>query len=192
MPSGSSSRSERVRLWLERARHGYRLRDAATEEPVRDDDPRVRVVKVAGVSYRLDTLQDDAFSPGRRLALVPEPDNEHDPHAIGIWDAKQQLQAGYVPAETARELDAEQIGVRHGRLEGNKIHTASMLDRPTRRLSRCFAYVTPVTPLLDGQRRPFVGRLTASGALYKCYAARGLWPGCPSRQTRDGSVPTEE
>ena len=106
MPSGSSSRSERVRLWLERARHGYRLRDAATEEPVRDDDPRVRVVKVAGVSYRLDTLQDDAFSPGRRLALVPEPDNEHDPHAIGIWDAKQQLQAGYVPAETARELDA--------------------------------------------------------------------------------------
>src|SRR5438874_2891820 len=41
----------------------------------------------------------------------------------------------------------------------------------------------------DGQ---FVGRLTASGALYKCYAARGLWPGYPSRQTRDGSVPTEE
>jgi HIRAN domain len=98
--------SDRVRLWLERERDGYRIRDAATEELVRDDDPRLRVVKVAGVSYRLDELQDDAFAPGRRLALVPEPDNEHDPNAIAIWDAERRVQAGYVPAETARELDA--------------------------------------------------------------------------------------
>jgi len=95
-----------VRIWLERSGGGFRLRDAETEEPVRDDDPRVRVVKVAGVSYRLEALQDDAFAPGRRLALVPEPDNEHDPHAIGIWDEERRLQAGYVPAEAARELDA--------------------------------------------------------------------------------------
>jgi len=93
---------------LERAGDGYRLRDAATEEIVRSDDPRVRVVKVAGVSYRLKALQDDAFAPGRRLALVAEPDNEHDPHAIGIWDAEQRVQAGYVPAEIARELDADE------------------------------------------------------------------------------------
>jgi hypothetical protein len=97
----------RLRLWLERAGGGYRLRDAATEEVVRSDDPRVRVIKVAGVSYRLEALQDDVFAPGRRLALVAEPDNEHDPNAIGIWDAERRLQAGYVPAETARELDAE-------------------------------------------------------------------------------------
>jgi hypothetical protein len=97
---------QRLRLWLERAGDGYRLRDAATEEIVRSDDPRVRVVKVAGVSYRLQALQDDAFAPGRRLALVAEPDNEHDPHAIGIWDAELRVQAGYVPAEIARELDA--------------------------------------------------------------------------------------
>jgi hypothetical protein len=83
------------------------LRDAANEEIVRTDDPRVRVIKVAGVSYRLDALQDDAFAPGRRLALVAEPDNEHDPHAIAVWDEKRRLQAGYVPAEVARELDAD-------------------------------------------------------------------------------------
>ena len=99
---------ERLRLWLERAGDGYRLRDAATEELVRpDDDPRLRVIKVAGVSYRLEALQDDAFAPGRRLALVAEPDNEHDPHAIGIWDVERRVQAGYVPAEFARDLRAD-------------------------------------------------------------------------------------
>jgi hypothetical protein len=74
---------------------------------VRDDDPSIRVVKVAGVSYRLDALQDDAFTPGRRLALVPEPDNEHDPNAIAIWDDERRVQAGYVPADIARELRAD-------------------------------------------------------------------------------------
>jgi len=94
----------RLRLWLEATTGGYRLRDAATDEVVRAGDPRVRVIKVAGVSYRLDALQDAAFAPGRRLALVAEPDNEHDPNAIGVWDEERRLQAGYVPAEIAREL----------------------------------------------------------------------------------------
>lgn len=99
---------ERLRLWLERAGDGLRLRDAATEELVRaDDDPRLRVIKVAGVSHRLDALQDDAFEPGHRLALVAEPDNEHDPNAIGVWDEERRVQAGYVPAEIARELRAD-------------------------------------------------------------------------------------
>jgi hypothetical protein len=97
--------SARLRLWLERTRDGYRLRDAETNAVVRHEDARIRVVKVAGVSYRLEAVQDEAFRPGKRLALVPEPDNEHDPHAIGIWDAEQRLQAGYVPAEIARDLD---------------------------------------------------------------------------------------
>jgi hypothetical protein len=107
MPPEGSSSSERVRLWLERARDGFRVRDAATEELVRESDPRIRVVRVAGVSYRMDALQNDAFVPGRRLALVPEPDNEHDPNAIGIWDEERRVQAGYVPAEVARELNAD-------------------------------------------------------------------------------------
>jgi HIRAN domain len=99
---------QRLRLWFERTRDGYRLRDAATEEIVRHDDPRIHVVPLAGSSYRLDALQDDAFAPGSRLALVPEPDNEHDPNAIGVWDADRRAQGGYVPAVTARELDASE------------------------------------------------------------------------------------
>jgi hypothetical protein len=97
----------RVRLWLERTRDGYRLRDAASEELVREDDRRIKVVKLAGVSYRLEALQDDGFAPGRRLALVPEPDNEHDPHAIAVWDADRRVQGGYVPADVAAELHAD-------------------------------------------------------------------------------------
>jgi HIRAN domain len=99
--------NERVRLWLERSGAGFRLRDAATGELVRGEDPRIRVIKVAGVSYRLDALQNDAFAPGQRLALVPEPDNEHDPNAIGVWDEHRRLQVGYVPAEIARELEVD-------------------------------------------------------------------------------------
>jgi hypothetical protein len=100
-----------LRLWLEAAPDGYFLRDAASGEPVRWSDPRVRVVPVAGASYRMDALQDDAFAPGRRLALVPEPDNEYDPNAVGIWDADRRVQAGYVPAEVAPELRGDEQAV---------------------------------------------------------------------------------
>src|SRR5438093_8692458 len=105
--AASLSSETRLRIWLERSAGGFRLRDAATERFVRDDDPRIRVVKVAGVSYRMDALQDDAFAPGRRLALVPEPGNEHDPNAIAVWDEDRRVQAGYIPAEVARELDGD-------------------------------------------------------------------------------------
>ena len=111
MPPAGSSSSDRLRLWLERSGGGFFLRDAASDEPVGWSDPRVRVVKVAGASYRHDALQDAAFDPGRRLSLVPEPENEHDPNAIAIWDAERQLQAGYVPAEVAPELDGGEQAV---------------------------------------------------------------------------------
>jgi hypothetical protein len=112
MPSGSSSSSEpRLRLWLERGASGYWLRDAQTGDAVRWDDERLRVVKLAGASYRLEALQDDAFAPGRRLALVREPGNEHDPNAVAVWDAGQHLQAGYVPANVAPELKGDEQAV---------------------------------------------------------------------------------
>ncbi|HJU37124.1 MAG TPA: HIRAN domain-containing protein [Gaiellaceae bacterium] len=103
--------SERLRIWLERGESGYRLRDAATGDAMKWDDPRVHVVKLAGVSYRADALQEDAFAPGRRLALVPEPGNEHDPNAVGVWDATRRIQAGYVPAEVAPELGGDDQAV---------------------------------------------------------------------------------
>jgi hypothetical protein len=102
---------ERLRLWLERGPSGYWLRDAETEEPIRWDDERFRVVRVAGASYRADALQDEAFAPGRRLALVPEPENEHDPNAVALWDADRRVQAGYVPAEVAPELAGDEQAV---------------------------------------------------------------------------------
>ena len=110
--------SERLRLILERAHSGYRLRDAATGEPVRWEDPRIRVVPAAGVSYRLEALPDPSFDPGRRLALVPEPDNEHDPNAVAIWNEEQTLQLGYVPRETAAELGGDEQAVSLWRVEG--------------------------------------------------------------------------
>ena len=111
MPPESSSRSNRLRIWLERGESGYWLRDAATGEAMRWDDPRVRVVRLAGASYRLEALQDEAFAPGRRLALVREPENEHDPNAVAVWDADRRLQAGYVPAEIAPALDGDEQAV---------------------------------------------------------------------------------
>jgi hypothetical protein len=105
--------SDRLRLWLERARSGagYHLRDAATGERVDWDDQRIRVVPVAGVSFREEEVRDASFDPGRRLALLPEPDNDHDPHAVAIWNESRSLQAGYVPREVATELDGSEIAV---------------------------------------------------------------------------------
>jgi hypothetical protein len=109
---------ERLRLWLERAGAGYRMRDAATGEPAPWEDERVRVVAVAGVSFRPGAVDDPSFDPGRRLALVPEPENEHDPHAVGIWNEERSLHAGYVPREVAPELRGDEQTVSLWRVEG--------------------------------------------------------------------------
>jgi hypothetical protein len=105
--------SERLRLWLERDRRGagYHLRDAASGERVGWEDPRLRVVAVAGVSFRPEAVTDRSFDPGARLALVPEPGNAHDPNAVGIWNEERTLQAGYVPRETAPELRGDELAV---------------------------------------------------------------------------------
>src|SRR5207302_965330 len=111
MLPGSSSPSERLRIWLERGEAGYWLRDATSGDAMKWDDPRVRVVKLAGATYRADALQDDAFAPGERLALVREPENEHDSNAIAVYDAERRLQAGYVPADIAPELRGDEQAV---------------------------------------------------------------------------------
>jgi hypothetical protein len=108
----SAAVGDRLRLWLERARGGgYRLRDAATGEEVRWEDPRIRVVPVAGVSFRPEAVRDATFDPGQRLALVPEPDNPHDPHAVAVWNEARSLQAGYVPRDVAAELEGSELAV---------------------------------------------------------------------------------
>ena len=110
--------SERLRLWLERAERGYHLRDAASGEPVRWEDPRIRVIAAAGVTFRPESLEDPSFDPGRRLELVPEPTNEHDPNAIGIWNADRTLQVGYVPAAVAPDVTGDEQAVSLWRVDG--------------------------------------------------------------------------
>ena len=90
----------RLRLWLERDRRGagYHLRDAATGERVEWEDPRLLVVPVAGVSFRPEAVKDSSFDPGRRLALVPEPENEHDPGAVAVWNAGSNTAGRLRPA----------------------------------------------------------------------------------------------
>ncbi len=85
---------------------------------MRWEDPRLRVVPVAGVTYRPEALVDASFDPGSPLALVAEPDNEHDPNAVGVWNAERTLQVGYVPAAVAPELAGDEQAVSLWRVDG--------------------------------------------------------------------------
>jgi hypothetical protein len=85
---------------------------------VRWEDSRIRVVPVAGVSFRPGNVDDASFEPGSRLALVPEPENEHDPNAVAIWNQARTLQAGYVPRDVARELEGNEQAISLWRVEG--------------------------------------------------------------------------
>jgi hypothetical protein len=103
---------------------------------VKQDDPRIRVIAVAGVSFRADDVRDASFDPGARLSLVREPDNEHDPNAIAIWNEARTLQAGYVPRDVAPELAGDEVAVSLWRFgEGLRVLLAphgSWIGRPRR------------------------------------------------------------
>ena len=85
---------------------------------MRWEDPRILVVPVAGVSFRIESLDDPSFDPGCSLALVPEPDNPHDPNAVAVWNEDRTLQLGYVPREVAPTLGGEEQAISLWRLEG--------------------------------------------------------------------------
>ena len=70
------------------------------------------------MTFRPGNVDDASFDPGRRLALVREPENEHDPKAVAIWNEQRTLQAGYVPRETAAELAGDEQAVSLWRVEG--------------------------------------------------------------------------
>jgi hypothetical protein len=52
------------------------------------------------------------------LALVPEPENEHDPNAVGVWNEDRSLQLGYVPRDRTAELRGDEQAVSLWRVEG--------------------------------------------------------------------------
>ena len=76
------------------------------------------MIPVAGVTFRGDAVLDPSFDPGLPLALLPEPENEHDPNAVGIWNEQRTLHAGYVPRDVAAELDGSERAVSLWRVEG--------------------------------------------------------------------------
>ena len=52
------------------------------------------------------------------LTLMREPTNEHDPNAIGIWNAERTLQVGYVPAAVAPDVTGDEQAVSLWRVDG--------------------------------------------------------------------------
>ena len=63
------------------------------------------------MSFRPEAVADASFDPGRRVVLVPEPDNEHDPNAVAVWNEERTLQAGYVPRDVVTGLDGSEQAV---------------------------------------------------------------------------------
>ena len=49
---------------------------------------------------------------------MPEPENEHDPNAVAIWNEERTLQVGYVPAAIAPELTGDEQALSLWRVEG--------------------------------------------------------------------------
>jgi len=82
------------------------------------EDERILVVAAAGVSFRPEALDDPSFDPGRRLTLVPEPENEHDPNAVAIWNEERTLQVGYVPRDDTPRLAGDEQAVSLWRTDG--------------------------------------------------------------------------
>jgi len=64
-------------------------------------DARAIYCKVAGVQHHEGGIRGGQFTPVAAAKLVPEPDNPHDPNAVGVWDADGAIQAGYLPADVA-------------------------------------------------------------------------------------------
>ena len=66
----------------------------------------LRVAGVAGAGrHHAEALGADAAAPGKPLELRRDPGNEHDPNAIAVLAAGQQV--GWVPRELAAELAVE-------------------------------------------------------------------------------------
>ena len=67
---------------------------------------------VAGIWHYPDAVDDESFAPGERLALVAEPDNPHDPDAVGVWNADRTLKVGHIPAVILEDLRSQRANRR--------------------------------------------------------------------------------
>jgi hypothetical protein len=72
-------------------------------------DKAVLYCEVARVRHDAPPAEDPRFEPGSATLLIPEPWNESDPSAVGVWDLAGAIQVGQLPlsscAEVASRLD---------------------------------------------------------------------------------------
>jgi hypothetical protein len=110
--------SGRLRLWLERAERGYYLRDAATGEPVRWEDPRIRVIAAAGVTFRPESLEGPLVRPRPPARARPRAYERARSERDRNLERGRTLQVGYVPAAVAPEVAGDEQAVSLWRVDG--------------------------------------------------------------------------
>ena len=90
---------------------GYQLVDQESGRYLARDAPELtaqglHVVGVAGAGrHHAEAIESESVTPGSRLELRRDPDNEHDPNAIAVLAGGAQV--GWVPRELAAELAPE-------------------------------------------------------------------------------------
>jgi hypothetical protein len=67
---------------------------------------QVLYCKVAGVQHYGNAVGDRCFAHGSTTQLIPEPQNQYDPNAVGVWDSRGRVQVGHIPADCCREVAA--------------------------------------------------------------------------------------
>src|SRR4051794_32115589 len=89
---------------------GYRLRLPGGPAVAGDDLLLVAlgalVVELVAPPEDREALQDDAFAPGRRLALLEEGVDEDGDPVVGVWDADGVRRAGHLHFRTAAVVSA--------------------------------------------------------------------------------------
>lgn len=76
-------------------------------------DGEVLYCEVVGIEHHGAAIDDACFEPGSPTLLIPEPWNEHDPNAVGVWDLHGAIQVGHIPAEHCAEVASRLNGGEH-------------------------------------------------------------------------------
>lgn len=62
------------------------------------------VAQLRGETYHQAACKAGDFAPGATLRLMPEPENEHDPYAVAVFDSTGEHKAGYFNKQKARTV----------------------------------------------------------------------------------------
>lgn len=148
---------------------GFALLDPIGEftQPGEDEwlrEAGCRLCKVAGLTHHPQAAQDDRFAPGSVVVLAPDPNNPVDPHAVTIWDARGELQVGFVPAELAADIAGR---IAAGELLGGVILREYRTDPPDDRRVGLVMLIAPmgkVTLRVEAPPRPADGDADADAS----------------------------